>query len=135
MTLEKLQNHFSDTDQWPVFLTNDDASLENKNEDADYFEICCLVPKTLSWFKGHFPEQPVLPGVVQINWASEIAQLLMNVKEFRGVSSLKFNTMVLPDTKVVMSLKHNLETKNVKFTYKNGEILYSSGVLNFAQSL
>ena len=116
-------------------MDNDDASLENKNQDSDYFEICCLVPKNLSWFKGHFPEQPVLPGVVQVNWASEIAQLLMNVKEFRGINSLKFNSMILPDTKIVMSLKHNQETNNVKFTYKSGEILYSSGVLNFGQYL
>lgn len=39
-----------------------------KIEGSELTVSLFLDPK-LAWFKGHFPEQSILPGVAQIDWA------------------------------------------------------------------
>ena len=129
MTTANLNQQYSDKNKWPTF-TNSEISL--MPEEKNVFVTNCEIPSSLSWFKGHFPEQAVLPGVVQVNWANTIAKNLFKIEEFRGVNSLKFNTMILPDNTVTLSLAFNSEKQTVKFSYKSDDLLYSSGILVFA---
>lgn len=125
MTTTDLNQQYSDKDKWPTFA-NSEVTTNNT------FETVCDIPAELSYFAGHFPDQAVLPGVVQINWANTLATKLFNVEEFRGVNSLKFNSMILPKTKVTLSLTFNPDRLSVKFSYKTDDLLFSSGVLIFA---
>jgi acyl-coenzyme A synthetase/AMP-(fatty) acid ligase/3-hydroxymyristoyl/3-hydroxydecanoyl-(acyl carrier protein) dehydratase len=40
-------------------------------------ERSCLVPSDLSCFPGHFPDRPVVPGVLQLDWALALAEVWM----------------------------------------------------------
>lgn len=141
MTASTLNQRYSDKNKWPTFI-----SIETPSTSAveNTYKINCEIPARLSWFTGHFPDQPVLPGVVQVNWANDLAKQLFEIKEFRGVNSLKFNTMILPETRVTLSLILNPEKHTVKFRYASiteddsitkdnkDETLFSSGILVFA---
>ncbi len=133
MTASDLNQRFSEKDKWPTFLNIEQPSTSVETSvDENSYEIVCEIPASLSWFKGHFPDQPVLPGVVQVNWANDLAQQLFSIKDFRGINSLKFNTMVLPETQVTLSLIFNPERHSVKFSYNSNGTLFSSGILIFS---
>ncbi|MGD8811002.1 MAG: hypothetical protein PVG24_15440 [Gammaproteobacteria bacterium] len=55
------------------------------------------VTSDLCWFAGHFPEFPVLPGVVQLHWAVLVSRVAFG---FEGtpheVKRLKFKKLVTP---------------------------------------
>ena len=144
ITAEDLNQYFPDKEQWPTFYADITSS---DSAEINSYKVICDIPASLCWFKGHFPDQAVLPGVVQVNWANDVAKLLFQNDEFRGVNSLKFNTMILPETRVKLSLALNPEKHTVKFRYTSiisitendsaakenkGEILFSSGILVFS---
>ena len=132
MAINDLNQQYPDKEKWPIF--SDSTEIKTATADSNVFETTCEIPSSLSYFAGHFPDQAVLPGVVQVNWANNLATKLFNVKEFRGVNSLKFNTMILPEAKVALSLTLNPEKHTVKFSYKSDSTLFSSGILAFASN-
>lgn len=97
--------------------------------------ITLHVPDQLSWFDGHFPEQKVLPGVVQVDWAGKLARALF-VKDdaFQQLSNIKFKTMVMPDTAMQLELTFNAAKHSIKFTYFNETDSFSSGSFKFIPS-
>ncbi len=101
-------------------------------QDDKTIELSLFVPENLSWFKGHYPEQPVLPGVVQVDWAGKFSQLLFEqLNNFRGINNLKYKSMVLPNTKLELVLEYKEDKQQVKFTYKNVDDTFSSAILQF----
>ena len=103
--------------EWPTLL--DYSTAMNADTETISVEIKCHVPADLSWFAGHFPEQPVLPGVVQTHWAGELSAVLFPVGDFQQVNGLKFKSMILPDTHVILSLVFKAEKSNVAFRYES----------------
>lgn len=120
--LEDLQSSFFG-DEWCEFK----ALLKaEKSVDMDIY-----VQAELSWFAGHFPEQPVLPGVVQTHWACELAKHMFELKGLKKVNNVKFKTMVLPGTHLTLHMIFNDTKNSVAFTYKNDSETYSTGSLLF----
>lgn len=112
---------------WPQVLN---AQHANGDADAAHCELQLLVPSELVYFQGHFPDAPVLPGVVQLHWALHYARLHLGLQgDFERVSALKFQTMIEPDTMVTLRL-HQREPNCVQFTYLlNDEQTCGSGRL------
>ena len=125
ITLEKLNTLFEDYERPEILALNlvgNEANIE------------IHIPKELSWFEGHFPDQAVLPGVVQIDWAGKLANALFtHSKTFKQLSNIKFKTMVLPDTHLSLALSYNLEKNSLKFHYFDNEMTYSTGSFTFAE--
>lgn len=96
-------------------------------------QACALdlcIPPQLAVFAGHFPEHPVLPGIVQIDWAAKIAARYFNTSgRFQKLNNVKFTSMVFPNAKLTLKLAFNPHKNHIKFTYSAGETLYSSGTL------
>jgi hypothetical protein len=68
-------------------------------ESDEVTELCAFVPCGLTWFDGHFPRYPVVPGVVLIGWAAEwSATLRQGGRAIGGLRQVKFQRVVEPDT-------------------------------------
>lgn len=86
------------------------------------------VPLDLAHFPGHFPRTPILPGVVQVDWAMNVAQRLMNLPpRFAGMEVLKFQQLVRPGDQISLTLRFDQERSKLHFAYHNGEASCSSG--------
>lgn len=87
-----------------------------------------MLPADLFWFKGHFPEQPILPGVTQLNWVMIYARQELGLSgEFAGFDVLKFQQPLLPEQTVSLSIEWLAEKHRLVFSYQVGERQVSSG--------
>lgn len=65
-------------------------------------QLRCLlwVDPQLEYFTGHFPGQPILPGVVQLDWSLKLAAqqwpAAMHETNFSGAQNLKFKSPIVP---------------------------------------
>ncbi len=88
------------------------------------------VPLDLIYFKGHFANFPLVPGVVELQWAVEqIPVLLGRTFEIERVDNLKYQSFIRPNDELVLTLNWLAEKQRVKFTLTaNGE-LAGSGLI------
>ena len=86
------------------------------------------VPPDLAYFTGHFPQAPVLPGVVQVDWAMHLGQQLMDLPHtFAGMEVLKFQQLVRPGDEIQLHLRFDAARGKLYFTYRNATTTCSSG--------
>lgn len=77
------------------------------------------VPTDLTYFEGHFPEVPLLPGVVQVAWAIEFGRQLLGVGgTFRALNAVKFMRVIQPPCTVVLLLQYEREKRQLDFAYE-----------------
>jgi 3-hydroxymyristoyl/3-hydroxydecanoyl-(acyl carrier protein) dehydratase len=93
-----------------------------------------LFAKESGLYDGHFPELPLLPGVVQAHLAIRLFEEHSGKKlSFGGFKNMKFFSPIFPDTKVTLQcdLQCNFElTKHqLTFRYFKGETIFSKGVV------
>lgn len=90
------------------------------------------VPNGLEHFSGHFPGLPILPGVVQIDWAVHYARVHLALSgNFSSLENLKFLSPVLPEAKLTLALDWNPAKSRLEFAYSAGQHKYSSGRIVF----
>jgi acyl-coenzyme A synthetase/AMP-(fatty) acid ligase/3-hydroxymyristoyl/3-hydroxydecanoyl-(acyl carrier protein) dehydratase len=86
------------------------------------------VPPDLAYFSGHFPKAPVLPGVVQVEWALNLGRQLLNLTgPFAGMEVLKFQQLVRPGDEIQLHLRFDPERSKLYFAYRNDTATCSSG--------
>jgi len=101
--------------------------LEQRQE-ADQLHLRLAVSADLACFTGHFPKTPVLPGVVQIDWAIVLAApLLDSGRRFAGMEVLKFQQLVRPGDTLDLSLRLDRERGKLYFSYSSAGQACSSG--------
>lgn len=77
------------------------------------------VPADLSYFQGHFPNCPLLPGVVQISWAIELGRAHVPFSgRFRALSAVKFMRVILPGSTVTLELDYAPAARELAFVYQ-----------------
>lgn len=104
------------------------APSSTRKEDGEW-HLELDVPLDLAHFSGHFPGTPVLPGVVQIDWAQQFARTLISDLPplFGGMEVLKFQQLVRPGDRLQLTLRFDRERNKLYFTFRNGEANCSSG--------
>ena len=102
--------------------------LSERQED-DQWHLVLGVPVDLAHFSGHFPQTPVLPGVVQIDWAISLARELIEdlPPRFQGMEVLKFQQLARPGDRLQLTLRFDAQRSKLHFSYRNGDAPCSSG--------
>lgn len=101
--------------------------LEQVETDGEW-SLQLSVPPDLAYFSGHFPKAPVLPGVVQVEWALNLGRQLLNLSgKFAGMEVLKFQQLVRPGDEVQLHLRFDPERGKLYFAYRNDTATCSSG--------
>ncbi|MEX3955107.1 AMP-binding protein [Trinickia sp. EG282A] len=101
-------------------------------DDADAWHYELRVPPTLVHFSGHFPGLPILPGVVMVDWAIDLASdHLDGVREIKSIHRLKFMAPVPPNATLRLTLGHDAARGSVRFSYRLGERECASGVIDY----
>ncbi len=81
--------------------------LSIKNNDDNIQANIKLNPEH-NIFKGHFPDNPVLPGVVQLKIVKEIINKVYNKKHtIKSASNIKFTGIITPETIFTIDIKVN----------------------------
>ncbi|CAG9227303.1 AMP-dependent synthetase [Paraburkholderia tropica] len=99
---------------------------------ARAFEL--RVPHTLAHFAGHFPGLPILPGVVQVDWALRFAdEWVPGARALASVEQLKFMAPVPPGVLLKLVLKHDAARRRIAFVWRFGERDCASGVIVYRE--
>ena len=86
-----------------------------------------LFYKNCNFFKGHFPEFKLVPGVAQIFWAKEFANTHFHLNLGQGQwKRIKFSNIIKPDN--IINLKLEYKEKYVSYEYYSDSKKYASGV-------
>jgi len=102
--------------------------------DDNKATIQCYIPAELIYFEGHFENNPVLPGVVQVYWAEKLGRQMLPVEgRFKGLEVIKFLQIIVPNDKVTISLEYNATKKSLTFKFQSEKGLHSSGRICFDQ--
>ena len=78
-----------------------------------------IISKELMFFEGHFDDFPLLPGVVQIDWAIFYGRKFLSIQgEFSGMDAIKYSKPIQPETNVTLKLSYFDEKNSLKFEYE-----------------
>lgn len=95
------------------------------------------VRQDLDFFSGHFPGMPILPGVVQVDWAIHLAHRYfpISIDRFVGLRALKFSAPIRPGVQLDLRLNWHPESSRLDFTYSAGELRFASGQVRFSENV
>ena len=106
--------------------------IVSESVDSDRAEFDIRVPPDLVYLQGHFPGEPVLPGVVQVHWAIELASQHFDLNpDFTAIEGLKFHRVIGPETQLTLAIEHDAAAGKIRFTYTSGDDTYSQGRVLF----
>lgn len=87
-----------------------------------------LLPEEEPAFAGHFREHPVLPGVVQLDWALRFAEVFLGVAQpVARDFQVKFRRIIRPRREVSLLLTSNRAKGYLAFEYRLAGEAASSG--------
>ena len=93
------------------------------------------VSPDLSCFQGHFPDKPILAGVVQLHWAVCVSCKLYGFDEVpKEVKRLKFRNVVSPPRVLELALSKIFENE-VQFEFTSLGQIHSQGRLIFDEAI
>ncbi len=96
--------------------------------------VVLIVPGELDYLDGHFPDVPIVPGVVQVKWAIESARHFLGVSgTVVGLEALKFQKVMRPGDEVTMTLENAADSQKLKFSFQSDHSRYSSGRIVFSR--
>jgi acyl-CoA synthetase (AMP-forming)/AMP-acid ligase II/3-hydroxymyristoyl/3-hydroxydecanoyl-(acyl carrier protein) dehydratase len=107
-------------------------AVSRTGEGGDAVVLDLRVDPAVEHFSGHFPGLPILPGVVQVDWAIRYArQYLALSGPFSLLENLKFLAIVQPDAKLQLALRWHAGTRKLDFSYATSERKFSAGRIVF----
>jgi 3-hydroxymyristoyl/3-hydroxydecanoyl-(acyl carrier protein) dehydratase len=94
----------------------------------DGVELNLWVDEKLDYFNGHFPDAPILAGVVQLDWAVKLAatHLVLASSLVQNVEVLKFQVVIKPNSSITLCLTKKSDHK-FTFSYHSDLGQHASG--------
>jgi len=100
----------------------------------NYLELELKVLSKLIYFSGHFPEQPILPGVTQLAWAEYFGKLFFDIEQpFLCMEVIKFKKIIRPDDTISMTLNWNSDNNKLYFEIASEIGSHSSGRMVYGE--
>ena len=130
--LELLRRLFEDLEPEPDYeLAPPFVGTPQRGDSALVVEL--EIPLDPWYVRGHFEGTPIVPGVVQIQWAVAGAALLVGREVVPSeVLALKFKDMLVPGTRLRLELAFDDARKSLKFRFASDAKEFSSGRLVLA---
>ena len=105
--------------------------MENEIRTSTTYEADLTFDGDAAYFKGHFPDFAVLPGVIQLGTAHRIAEAFMgHARTLRQVKKMKFSHVLRPGETVHFTLTKKTDDE-FTYEYRKGDVQCASGVLCF----
>jgi hypothetical protein len=96
--------------------------------DSDMAELSLELQPGMTWFGGHFPGEPVLPGIAQTHIAVLWAECLWGFcPRGANLSQVKFRRIMRPGTIAVLRLGRDIDRGRLSFSYEANGIIASEG--------
>ena len=106
-----------------------------EREQDGVWTLSLHLPPELIHFDGHFPQAPVLPGVLQVGWALALAAPRLGTSmHCREMESLKFQQLLRPCDEVELTLRLDAARGKLHFAYQLAGAHASSGRLCLEQA-
>jgi len=103
----------------------------SQSQSSDDYILSFEFPPELACFKGHFPTQPIYPGVGQIGFLQHFAKSIWSDLNWcQGYEQLKFQNLIRPYA--IVQLKLSRKEHKVSFELRDSEQILASGRLLFA---
>jgi len=102
-------------------------SILSSRAESDRATFELSVPGDLEAFRGHFPGRPILPGVVQIDWAVRLASHEWSLPTVARDFQVKFRNVISPGTTLSLELRLDRAKHRLYFEYRVGALTMSSG--------
>ncbi len=108
---------------------------ELKRENKNHIEALAEVPVDSPWFSGHFPGEPILPGIALVHLVKETisqeAQKQGEHLQYHALRRVRFTQPVRPGEKLTVSIIDEDMGDDVMFHFKvisEGNVV-SSGMI------
>jgi 3-hydroxymyristoyl/3-hydroxydecanoyl-(acyl carrier protein) dehydratase len=106
------------------------AELLGERKNDGVWTLRLRLPPELAHFAGHFPGAPVLPGVLQVQWALALAAPRLGIAPHcRDMEALKFQRLLRPGDVVELELRLDAARGKLHFAYRIDGAHCSSGRL------
>jgi acyl-coenzyme A synthetase/AMP-(fatty) acid ligase/3-hydroxymyristoyl/3-hydroxydecanoyl-(acyl carrier protein) dehydratase len=99
-------------------------------EGTSVWSFC--LPPDLLYFDGHFADNPILPGVVQVHWAQLYARQKWTINgHFSHLEKVKYQKVLMPNMQVDLLLSMDQVKNKLHFSYVSAQGIHSSGYICF----
>jgi len=106
--------------------------LLTQNEQCVELEL--MISPHLIYFEGHFNQAPILPGVVQVDWAIAYAKQYFKIPSgFRALHALKFQQIIQPKMTVILELVYDAAKFTLTFRLHSAAGQHASGRILFGE--
>lgn len=111
-----------------MFRAPEMPEIEAEKIEGDKAAFELRLQPDLRWFEGHFPDQPILPGVAQLHIAASLAERVWGI-DFPGndMSRIKFRRVMQPGERVSLSLVR--KELRLDFQYMSEGEVVASGTM------
>ena len=100
-----------------------------QTREGDRVSITCDVPENLAYCEGHFPNAPIVAGVVQLGWVRALAAQAFGIRsQPASLEGVKFHSILRPGDRIVVALEWLEETRKLRYTIRKSEQKIASGV-------
>lgn len=102
-------------------------------DELSRHKLLLAISPEMDCFEGHFPDNPILPGIVQLHWAVGFSMSLFGFCEASvEIKRLKFKNIVQPPNVLELVLSKS-STNTIQFQFNSIGQIHSMGSLIFEE--
>lgn len=97
-----------------------------------HIELQLTITDDIEYLKGHFNDHPILPGVVQTQWAINFAKHYWGLQvDCQTLKQIKFKELIMPSQTVSLLLDFKQDKNQLHFKYLavQSNTVLSSGII------